>query len=191
MLNFRLTLTGTAALLMHNGQLADPLNPATKELKKVTSKRTKTDEDHEEVSRIEHMGSLYFDPDAGPYLPADNLWRSLYDAAKKTKQGVAFKEGVILTTLVNPLGYRGPRDVAGLWADKNFVHRCTVRNQMNRVSRTRPIFPQWSVEADGTLDEAAMNYADLQAIAQRAGALVGMGDWRPKYGRYLAEVTVL
>lgn len=189
MIDFRIRLSGTGALLMHNGQLADPLAPATKALKAATGKRTKTDEDHEQVARIEHLGSLYFDPAIGPYVPGDNVWRSLYDSAKKSKQGKAVQEGVVITSDVNPLSYDGPRTAEELWADKNFVFRATVKNQMSRVVRTRPIFQQWSTEANGILDEGALNLADLRAISIRAGQLCGLGDWRPRFGRYVAEVT--
>lgn len=189
MIEFKIRLTGTGALLMHNGQLSDPLTSASKALKAVTSKRVKTDEDYEEVSRVEHLGSLYLDPDIGPYLPGDNVWRSLYDSAKKSKQGPAVKEGVLITSTVNPLSYPGPRTAEGLWADKSFVFRTSAKNQANRIVRTRPIFQQWSAEADGILDEGSLNLADLRAIAVRAGQLCGMGDWRPRFGRYTAEVT--
>jgi hypothetical protein len=187
-MDFKITLTGTSALLMHNGRLADPLDPATKALKAVTGKRTKTDEDHESMSRIEFLGGLYLDPDIGPYMPADNIWRSLYDSAKKSKQGPGVKEGVVITSEVNPVAYPGPRTAEALWADKNFVFRKTVRNQMNRVSRTRPIFQQWTTEAYGMLDEASLDLSDLRVIADRAGQLVGLGDWRPRFGRFTAKV---
>lgn len=185
-MNFTITITGTSALLMHNGRLADPLDPAARALKAASSKRTKTDEDHELVARIEHAGSLYIDPDVGPYIPADNIWRALQDAAKKTKQGKQIAEGLIITSDVNPLGYRGPRDADGLWEDKNFVSRKIVRNQMNRIARTRPIFQQWTTQADGYLDEAVLNFADLKVIAERAGTSIGLGDWRPRFGRFTA-----
>ncbi len=188
-MNFTITITGTAALLMHNGRLADPLDPATKALKAATGKRTKTDADHEEISRVEFAGGLYLDPDIGPYLPADNIWKTLQVAARKSKQGKQVEEGVIIISEVNPLSYDGPRDLDGLWANKNFVSRRTVVNQRNRVARTRPIFQQWKVAADGILDESALNLGDLRTIAERAGNLVGLGDWRPRYGRFTATVT--
>jgi hypothetical protein len=187
-MNFTITITGTAALLMHNGRLADPLDPASKALKAATAKRTKTDADHETVSRLEFLGGLYHDPDIGPFLPPDNIWKTLHMAAKKTKQGKQIEEGLIIISEVNPVSYQGPRDVDGLWADKNFVFRKTVRNQTSRIARTRPIFQQWKVAADGVLDEAVMNLADLQAIADKAGNLVGLGDWRPRFGRFTAIV---
>ena len=53
-------------LLMHNGQLADPLNEHTKRLKEFTSKKRKSDDDHIKIGEIEFQGGLYFDDTIGP-----------------------------------------------------------------------------------------------------------------------------
>lgn len=188
MINFRLTLTGTADLLMHNSRLANPIDPATKALKRVTSKRTKTDDDHEEIARLEHAGSLYLDPDVGPYIPGDNLWRCLFDAAKKHKLGVKVKEGAFVTTDINPLAYSGPRDVDGLWKDENFRHMASVKVGTARTMRCRPVFRQWRTQADGILDPNVLDFAELEQITETAGSMIGLGDWRPRYGRFDATL---
>lgn len=187
-MKFRITITGTAPLLMHNSRLANPLDPASKAMKKFTSKRTKTDEDHEEIARLEHIGSLYFDTDAGPYVPADNIWRCLFDAAKKTKRGPKVKEGVFIATDINPLAYKGPRTIEGLWADENFRHLASAKVTTQRVMRCRPIFREWSCEADGVIDTDIIDFKELQDIVETAGDRIGLGDWRPRYGRFTATV---
>lgn len=187
-MDFTITLTGTEPLLMHNSRLANPLDPATRALKKVTSKRSKTDDDHAEVARLEYLGSLYFDADIGPYLPGDNIWRALYDAAKKRKMGPRVKEGVIITSNFNPISYGGPRTLNQLWADENYRLTASVKVGTSRVMRCRPMFRTWTCEADGVLDTGQMDIGDLTAIADTAGALVGIGDWRPRYGRFIAAV---
>ena len=123
-MDFRITLEGTGALLMHNARLSNPLDPAAKAIKKVSGKRNKTEDDHAEMAHLEFIGSLYYDKDAGPYIPGENLWRCLYDAAKKSKRGPKVKEGLLITTDVNPLvGYGSKaRDPESLWADENFRH---------------------------------------------------------------------
>lgn len=188
-MKFTITITGTAPLLMHNSRLANPLDPAAKAVKRVTSKRTKTDDDYEELARLEHAGSLYFDVDAGPYIPADNIWRALYDGAKKSKRGPKVKEGVFISTDINPLAYRGPRDVDGLWKDEGFRHLASAKVGMQRVMRTRPIFREWATDAEGELDTAILDLPELVQIAETAGHLIGLGDWRPRYGRFSAEVN--
>ncbi|HEY1127431.1 MAG TPA: hypothetical protein VGF83_06695, partial [Actinomycetota bacterium] len=61
----------------------------------------------------------------------------------------------------------------------------------NRVMRCRPVFRQWRSAAEGTLDTAVLSLEDLRTIADTAGAMIGIGDYRPRYGRFTAEVTKL
>lgn len=190
-MQFRITITGTAELLMHNARLANPLDLAAKAMKAVSSKRTKTDDDYEELARLEHLGSLYCDPDIGPFIPGQNIERCLVDAAKVTKSGVKVTRGVFVSTNVNALAYQGPRDPDALWADENFRHMASVKVQQNRIMRCRPMFRQWRTEAEGTLDTAVLSLDELQGIADTAGAMIGLGDYRPRYGRFTAEVEKL
>lgn len=183
-----ITLTGTEPLLMHSARLADPLDPATKALKAVTSKRIKTDADHEEVARLEWLGGFYLDADVGPYVPGENIERCLFDAAKITRSGQKVKQGLFITSNTNPLAYTGPRDVNGLWPDANFRFVSTVKVTTSRVVRTRPRFRDWSVQADILLDENILSLRDLQDIAATAGTRIGLGDYRPRFGRFTALV---
>ena len=190
-MDFRLTLTSTAPLLMHNSRLANPIDTAAKTLKAATSKRVKTDEDHEEIAHLEWLGSLYTDPDVGPYIPGQNIERCLVDGAKLSKSGTRVTRGVFIKTDVNPLAYDGPRHAEALWADANFRHLASVKVGTSRTMRCRPMFREWRVEADGMLDTAVLNLAELASIATAAGAMIGLGDWRPRYGRFTAEVAAL
>lgn len=189
MIKFKIAIEGTAELLMHNARLANPLDPATKALKKATGKRTKTEDDHLETARLEHAGGLYFDPDIGPYLPSDNIWRFLYDGAKKFKLGPRVKEGIIFTEQVNPLAYEGPRDIDGLWKDENFRFMASVKVGQSRIMRCRPMFREWRTEAEGILDPNVLDLDQLSQIAETAGQIIGFGDWRPRYGRCVATVA--
>jgi hypothetical protein len=188
MIDFTLTFRGTRPLLMHNSRLANPLDPATKAIKAVTSKRKKTDEDHETIARLEHSGSLYLDKDFGPYIPGENLSRCLVDGAKITRQGVSVTRGLIIKSDVNPLSYRGPRTADELW-EAGHKHMASVKVGTQRVMRCRPIFENWSLEADGLLDPAVLELSDVVTIATNAGLMCGLGDWRPRFGRFEAEVV--
>lgn len=188
MIDFTLKLFGTEPLLMHNARLANPLDPATKALKAYTSKRKKTDEDHEKIAWLEFLGSLYMDPQVGPYVPGENLMRCLVDGGKLTKQGTAITRGVIIKDQVNALAYEGPRDQDALWAAK-FYDMSSAKVGMQRVMRTRPMFRKWSVEATGLVDPSVLELSDIETIATNAGLMAGLGDWRPRYGRFTAEVT--
>ena len=191
-MDFRITLTGTRPLIMNNARMANPLDPATKAYKVVSGKRNKTEQDLEELFRLGHAGALYIDPDYGPYLPMDNIWKSLEEGAMNHKLGPKIREGVLIKNDVNPLEYRGPRDMAGLYANEHFKiisMRVTGSGRgRKRVPFCRPIFREWKVEAEGTLDESILDLNELQLSADAAGQRVGICDWHPKYGRFTATV---
>lgn len=187
-MEFHITLTGTAPLLMHNSQLADPLSTAARSLKRLTGKRLKTEDDHMEIARLEHFGSLYFDDVVGPYVPGENITRCLIDAAAMTKRRKKVISGMFISTDVNPLAYRGPRDPDGLWDDENFRYTHSVKIGQARTMRTRPCFREWRVAAEGILDTNQLELSELEDIATTAGLLIGLGDWRPRFGRFSATV---
>lgn len=196
-MKIRFTITGTAPLLMHNQRLADPLDPYAKALKVISAKKKKTDEDHEEMARIEFEGGLYFDDSLGPYIPGVNVHRSMVEGARMTKRGKDIERALLVLDDVCPLAYKGPRDVKGLYADKRYVSRKSVKVGQARVMRTRPMFAEWTLECEAELDLALLNFEDVQAIAETAGSLAGLGDYRPSsphggpHGRYLAVVEQL
>lgn len=187
----RITMRGTSTLLMHNAQLSDPLNVHTQDLKKVSGKRIKTDDDHLEMGRLEFLGSLYWDEGSGPYIPGANIHACLIEAAKMTRQGPAAKRGIVIPDEVNPLAYAGPRDPDGLWADKNFRSRLSVKVTTSRVMRTRPQFRQWALETEALLDVTQIDLNTITEIASTAGLMIGLGDYRPRFGRFDAVVTQL
>lgn len=190
-MEFKLKLMSTETLLMHNAQLADPLNPFTKELAEVTSKRKKSEEDHVEIARREWLGGLYYDAEIGPYIPGQNLERALLDSARLNRLGKGIQRGMFITENRIALQYPGPRDLPSLMADANHRHSASVKVGMSRTMRCRPMFREWSLETVGLLDEEQLDLSDLQQIAVRAGTLIGLGDWRPRFGRFTAEVQAL
>lgn len=190
MAEFIIDITGTSALLMHNARLADPLDPITKEKAKVSAKRKKTEEDQELLSHLEWQGGLYWHDAVGPYLPGDNVFKSLIEAARKSKDGKRVEQGLLITTDQNPLAYDGPRTLDEMWEDKRFVHRCTVKQQMSRIVRTRPIFHSWRTQVEGRFDDSVLNAEDVESFAEIAGKYIGVGDWRPKHGRFDVKVEV-
>lgn len=184
------TIRGTAPLLMHNGQLANPLAEATKTLKKYTSKRSKTDEDYMDVAKAEFFGSLYLNADGRVIMPADNFARMFYDAGKRFKLGTKTKEGLFVVEDAL-LAYEGPAEAVALWEDANFRHMATVVVNRARVSRTRPVFHEWALTFEATVDTDILNPEQYDQILAAAGAYVGLGDWRPRYGRFEVVENVI
>jgi len=185
---FRIFCEGTSPLLMHNGRLVDPLDTVVKQIKVVSGKLRKTDDDHAEMAHLEWLGGIYFQEEAGPFIPAPNLQKCLVEGARLSKDGKKVERGVLIETMVIPVQYNGPRDPDKMFADKRFVHRAPVKVGTARVMRTRPVFPQWTLEATGQFDSAVINLADLRNAAETAGSMIGLGDGRPTYGRFISKL---
>lgn len=188
MSRFRMSIVGTQPLLMHNARLSNPRDEYAVLMKRITKKRIKTDEDYDELGRLEFLGGLYWNREVGIYVPGQNFERSLLDAARTTRSGKKVERGIFVETNENPLIYGGPTDPEVLAKDKNYILESSVKVGQVRVTRTRPIFHQWETFAEGTYDASVINLEELQEIADTAGAMIGLGDWRPRYGRYNASV---
>jgi hypothetical protein len=180
----RFTIQGISPLMPKNGQTADPLNAFALQMKKVSGKRNKTEADHEEMSRIEFFGSLYVDDKGHPCVPGENIEAMFKAAAKKIKKGQQAKSG-IMSDGNWPILYNGPKNAEALWKDKNFIDRRGVVVQRARVMRTHPIFKDWGLEFDLTFDDELLDEADVDAIIDISGRLIGLCDYRPKFGRFV------
>ena len=179
-----ITIKGLTPLLMHNGQLADPLNEHTKALAKLTSKRNKTESDHLAVRKAEWYGGLYVDDDGAPCLPGEVLEAALCEGAKKFKLGKVAKGGIVVAGNFK-IDHIGPKTADDLWKHGGFIKLAGAKlNGKTRVIRARPMFPEWSCTFDVLWDPTLVKDEDqLMEIAQSAG-MTGVGDWRPKFGRF-------
>lgn len=170
-------------LIMHNGLLADPTYDYTRKIKPIAAKRKKTDDDYEEIARLEFLGGLYYTDALGPYLPGLNVRRALIDAARLSREGKNVERGLVRISRENRLEYDGPRLKEDLWADARFVHRALVKiSGRGTVNRTRAQFHDWSARVDIEFDSTVLNTADLIRLAETAGAYIGLGDGRPFFG---------
>lgn len=178
-----ISIRGLTPLIMHNGQLADPLNEATQALARLTSKRKKTVDDHKAIGKCEWTGSLYVGSDGRPCLPGEVIESCLVDGAKKFKLGKVAKGGLIVVGDF-ALKYDGPTSQAALWEHGGYLKRASVRVGTSRVIRSRPIFPQWECTFEVQWDPSLVkDEQQVIEIAEAAG-LSGVGDWRPKFGRF-------
>lgn len=183
----QLRFRGCRPLVMHSGRLSDPLDDFTKSIQKVSKKRNKTDADHNELARLEFLGSLWL---AGeplrPVLPAEVIHACLVEGAKRTRCGPAAKAGLLCEHHA-VLEYDGPSDAHELWKQETFRLRARVKVQQSRVVRTRPIFRHWSSDVRLEYEDSLLDAQQVCEFASRAGFEVGIGDWRPRYGRFHVE----
>lgn len=196
-MNVLVTCKGTRPLLMHNGQSSSPLNPYAKAMKATSNKRNKTEDDYFEMARLGFESALYFDPapvpyasndgeGIGPCLPAQNLFMSIRDGGKIIKMGKAIERGVVVCDFMLPLIYRGSRTIKELWGngESQYVDIRPVRVRQQKVDRCRPMFKEWTVEAEFIIDPKVIDYDQFVEVAKLAGQMVGLGDYRLMYGRY-------
>ncbi len=182
--------TGIRPLIMHNGLLADPTNPFTLGIKNITSKGSKkmTDADHVKRNALEWEGGLYWDETDGLIVPSDNIERCIQLGAQKSRIGKDVQAAVFCVEPHAKVVYEGPRSKEALIADPRFSIRKGVKVQKARIIRIRPMVPtSWSISFTVEFDEDIVNGSDLQKAMRDAGALVGLGDWRPKFGRFTVE----
>lgn len=170
-------------LLMHNGQSANPTNQFAKAIKQISSKRSKTDADFEAMAKLEFMASLYLYEDSGPSLPAENITAMLIKAAQTQRKGKTAASGLFVMEHAR-LEYDGPRTPEELWKEERFRHVALVNVQRARIARTRPIFKTWTALVKVTYEDQQVNEAQLDEWFLIAGEQVGIGDWRPRFGRF-------
>ena len=178
-----LTIEGAVPLLMHNGSMADPLNQFPREIKKISGKRDKTEADHEEIGRLEFLGSLWLSGGA-PCIPGEAIEAAIVAGAKKKKRGNQAKAGIICPDMY-PLIYDGPRDPLELWADERFRLRVGAKVGQARIMRTRPRFDNWKCNIKIEFMPSLLNESEVRDIAETVGLIIGIGDWRPRFGRFL------
>lgn len=176
------TIQGISPMLLHNGRLANPLNEWAIALKEYTSKRNKTEADHAEMARIEWYGSLYTDEDSRVCIPGENIESVMVDGAKKLRLGPRIKAGVISPGLWR-IEYQGPKTPDEMWACGKFTDIRSVRIEKKRVMRARPIFREWRLTFD--LLYMGLNKKEVLGALEAAGEQVGLGDFRPKFGRFV------
>lgn len=122
----------------------------------------------------------------GPVLPPNMIDAMTVMAAKKSKEGQSAKSGCFCLNVAK-LNYIGPRTADELWANEMFRFSAIVRVGMARVTRMRPIFQEWSADIRLHVETSVVNISRVDEWMHIAGTQIGLGDWRPQYGRFTAE----
>lgn len=184
----KVTLTGCSPMLQHRDTLSNPLHPLAKAHKEVSSKRKKTDEDYEFLAHSEWKSSIYHDEKIGPYVPAMMIEATLMQAAKLQKLGTKFKSAIMVVEDKAPLQYDGPRDLASMFKDPAFVDMRSVKVQQARIQRCRPKFDNWKINFTVGYNSEVINEREIVKALEDAGTQVGLGDFRPRFGKFAVSI---
>lgn len=187
--SFKVRIRGYQPLLMHATTGLDPRHPLRKRASEITAKRgqKKTDSDLEELDWIDFRLSLYYDEaEKRVVVPDSWLLGCTWEGAKARKMGKEALAGIETTSEFIPLLYDGPRDPKGLY-EKKFVDRRPVRVEKARVFRCRPRFNEWQIDFSLLVDDSLMNPENVKAALDWGGHRKGIGDFRPRFGRFEVE----
>lgn len=193
-MRFSIEMVGTRPMLQHNCRLGNPLDEHAMRMKQLTGKRNKTDEDLAILAYTEARGAAYETPEGLLGLPTQNVWRCVYEAAKAFKKGEDVKRALSFEDTVEPLLVAGEKVSVEDFLDRpGAVNYRSVRvppgPRGKMVSRARPIVHDWSTTVTFDLLDDVMDVRDLVPVVERAGRLVGVGDWRPTYGTFEARIV--
>jgi len=175
-------IKGVCPMLMHGDRTANPLDYYAKALKKVTSKRNKTEDDHAEISRLEFEAGMYYDKTY--YIPAANIEATLLASAKHSKSGTLIKQALLVPENGTFEFTDSSVEPAKLYDKNGYVDMRTVKIGTSKTVRTRPIFHDWECSFVAFLDPVKMDTDILKEVVENAGKYVGLGDYRPRYGRF-------
>lgn len=186
MATMNITISSTRPLMMQAETLANPLSAITKAHKAVAGKRKKTEDDYLWLLESEWRASMYHDPKIGPYLPGLNIEACLFEGAKAFKLGKLSKQALSVMDDRVPLEYEGPRDIKGMYGDGSsaFVDVRGVNVGGRKVMRARPLFLRWGCSFTLGYMEDLIDAQDVRRIVEHAGRVVGIGTYRPRFGRF-------
>lgn len=192
--SIHVTFSGIDQLLQNNPQTSDPLNKYAKEMKKISSKRKKQDDDILEMRRIEMRSKMYWDDEIGVYVPSSWVMAALcansWSRAKIKKADI--RAAVFATDWKLPLDYKGKPSVSeplDIVDNEDFQLVKSLKQGQVRVVKAIPAFSEWSFSCRIEFDDSMVSGDELTGLIEYSAKFGGFGDFRPTYGRAIPEVT--
>jgi len=124
--------------------------------------------------------ALYKDDGLGCFAPSTWVEASLREAAKgfKGKGRGNLKTTILASVFIDPEKIPLNKQT---W-DEIDVRPVVI--QRNRVVKGRPKFNSWELSFTVSYDEKRIKKDTVKQILEEAGATKGIGDYRPKFGRF-------
>ena len=191
MITLKVTWRNVTPLIMHSCKCVDPLHPISREMKKYTSKRSKTEEDLLKIADLEWEAGAYWMDDIGLYIPSENVEATLRNGAKAFKKGKDFEKYIKVTDLIIPLDYGERLTKEQLIKDFRYRDTRVMTVQKARVVRTRPRFNQWQIIFNLSYDETKIDLDTIVNCMEYSGNFIGLCDSRPKYGLFVPIIEEL
>lgn len=170
---------GISPLLQHRYRFADEVEEAAK---KRSGKKDYS---------LEWKAALYWSDDQGVIQPAVHIESAMIKAAtnfiisgrgKKTYKDL-FKSAVFVTPDFIPHGLKGTPEKL-VEQGKILIDRRLVRVNNSGVERLRPLIKDWSLAFAVEIHDEQIAKDTVKQVLEFAGRYIGIGDYRPKFGRF-------
>lgn len=168
------TIEGLAPILF-NAPSLDMLDPPK-------GQRQKTDVDRDRDA----MKRLYKNSD-GVYLPAWNMKKCILNGFMTLDLRVPGSKTKRLWRFVQPVLFIEPDQIPFTdKADMDFLHKCPGKNADGSATIVRrpALNAGWRLPFTMAILDDLVREDDLRMAVQTAGERVGLGGWRPEYGRF-------
>jgi len=165
----KVRIRGTCDMLQHRRSIED---------EKKKAKKTSGEVDYSK----EWKKATYQDG-KGCFIPADHIQAAL------VKSGVDFKvtgkRGKTFKNLINAALVVTPDKIYLNKKKPDYVDEHFVTVSRNQILRLRPAFKKgWEAEFTLLLLDEQLPKTVVKEILDNAGRFVGIGDWRPRFGRF-------
>lgn len=169
MIKVNVHIKGVAPLLFN--RFPDEDNPSGKTGQKI-AKATKEEQVEKSLYRLED-GTLY--------SPSDHIVGAMIKAATnfRLEGKKTMKDSVKGGVFVSPL--KIPHVIQKYETDWRSVVNPSTRG---RIMKGRGRMEEWELKFELTCIDPRMSQEDLRGVLEFAGTYVGIGDYRPRYGRF-------
>jgi hypothetical protein len=191
----KFTIRGKTALLMDAGERAkNVLDPLTIRHAELTHGKHKGLPDvMAQARQIELELSCYVDAEQRVVLPSVNLQTCIREGASLLAKGGQSVERGLLVMGDPPLLVDGKvltvQDILErpICQYHSFVRRGTGSGKSKpSILIARPVFgPGWEATFELSLQPGVISPEQAKAFIAASGALIGLGNWRPRYGRFV------
>lgn len=179
-------LEGVTPLLMHSTYGRNPTSPWAIEAAPLVAKRTRrTAAEDSRLMYLDYQNNLYFIDELGPAMPADNLEACIIAGAKAARFGQQARVSLQVSPDHVELLYSGTRKREDLFRTGRFVDVRPAKVGKSYVMRCRPRFDEWALEFQLRIVPSMMDIAAVESALKEAGKNKGLGDYRPRFGRFL------
>uniref|UniRef100_A0A6M3M053 Uncharacterized protein n=1 Tax=viral metagenome TaxID=1070528 RepID=A0A6M3M053_9ZZZZ len=134
-----------------------------------------------------------YENEEGPFIPSDHIEGAILGVAKDTKlekmRGRAAYDKISRSVEVVPLEIPLMREGERIRDYEVLTNYARIRGA--RIERSRPKFNlPWEVGFDVryNMEKGEIDIGTVKKMVIKSGD-VGIGDWRPKYGQYDAEIV--